>query len=165
MTYRPTNYFLGGVLNNTEPGYVVGRLRFAGQAEPVRLALEGDFHGDLYGGALLLFGEPKARTRMAAGRRYLSGFSPVQTGSVEAVACLRPIGKRPYVHIEWYSEQNGRVVLGRRSEFALVIHSGVPTHGAAVDFEGEPSNELGKLVQRWFGPRLGRDDDETTESF
>jgi hypothetical protein len=107
MAWRPTLYLIEGELDNTQPGQVSGWLQFVRMKNKVILRLAGDFHRDIRGTRVLLAG--------VANPGYVGcmrGFSRQQTGKVgDMTAGLPP---RDYVHrpyFEWYSQENGRVLL------------------------------------------------------
>jgi len=118
MAWRPNENLIEGELDNTVPGKVTGWMRFLGMDEPVRFQLEGDFHRDIRGGKIRLRNSgPLDRSQSgpvpeAESRSYMKGFSPVQTGKAgDITAGLPPQDYSSYPYIEWYSGQNGRVVL------------------------------------------------------
>ncbi len=105
-----------GELDNTTPGKVTGWIKFfrAGK-DPLRVTLElaGDCHRDLQGKRFRISNpNPCERFPESAGRSYVDGLDPVQTGETGDITAGGPpqdyVG---YPYIEWYSEQNGRVVL------------------------------------------------------
>lgn len=112
MAWRPNGQFIEGVLDNTVPGKVTGWMRFAGIDEKVVFDLEGNFHRDIRGAKVRLRGDGEsANTEGAA--KYMEGFSKLQKGNVgDMTAGLPPAD---YVkgsgYFEWYSEDNGRVVI------------------------------------------------------
>jgi hypothetical protein len=104
MAWRPTTHLIEGEIDNTQLGKVTGWLQFAGMKHLVMLDLAGNFHRDIRGTRILLSGPG----RMG----YLQGFSTQQIGKVgDMTAGLPPHDYvwRPY--FEWYSQQNGRVLL------------------------------------------------------
>ena len=118
MAWRPNENLIDGELDNTVLGKVTGRLRFLGMSEPVELNLAGDFHRDIRGTKIRMRNpNPSDRNQngslgeVRAGS-YMDGFSQVQTGEVgDITAGLPPRDYSDYPYLEWYSEQNGRVVL------------------------------------------------------
>jgi hypothetical protein len=104
MAWRPTTHLIEGEIDNTQLGKVTGWLQFAGIKNPVVLDLVGDFHRDIRGTKILLSGYGRLGC--------LQGFSTQQIGKVgDMTAGLAPHDYvwRPY--FEWYSDQNGRVLL------------------------------------------------------
>ena len=125
MAWRPHENLIEGELDNTVPGKVTGWIRFVGMNEVVKLDLVGDFHRDIRGTKILLSG--CARDDEEA-RQFLEGFSPVQKGEVgDMTAGLPPQDYvSGYVYLEWYSEQNGRVVLELDQDQIEVIGTPIP---------------------------------------
>jgi len=110
MAWRPDHCLLRGELDNTVQGKVTGWLQFASLKQKVALELEGNFHRDIRGATIRFRGRGRKGDPDAA--RYLKGFCLTQTGEVgDITAGLPPYDylKEPY--IEWYSTENGRVVL------------------------------------------------------
>jgi hypothetical protein len=129
MAWRPHANLIAGELDNTVPGKVTGWLRFAGLEEEVKLDLRGDFHRDIRG--------TRIRLRKDAGRAakarldpHMHLFSPVQTGEAGDITAGRPPADYvAYPYIEWYSEENGRVVLELDPEQIEVIGQPLPAGG------------------------------------
>jgi len=80
MAWRPTEYLLEGVLDNTTPGKVTGWMRFAGMKDKVTFGLEGDFHRDIRGAKIHLIGEGREDDPEAA--HYFEGIAQHQKGKV-----------------------------------------------------------------------------------
>jgi hypothetical protein len=107
MAWRPIRYLVEGEMDNTVPGKVTGWLQFARMKDKVVLDLVGDFHRDIRGTRIHLSGDG-CRERTG----YLYGFSPRQTGKAgDMTAGYPPLDCRYGPWFEWYSEQNGRVLL------------------------------------------------------
>ena len=124
MAWRPYEQMVEGELDNTIPGKVTGWLRFVGMDEVVKLDLIGDFHRDIRGATICLSG---CALDNEANHRSMEGFSPVQTGGAgDITAGLPPQDYVSYPYIEWYSEQNGRVVLELEPEQVEVIGRPIP---------------------------------------
>lgn len=112
MAWRPTEYVIEGELDNTRLGKVTGWIQFAGIQDKVVLDLAGDFHRDIRGAKLHFYGDAREDAVPEDISRYFEGFSLTQTGNTGDITA----GKEPrdyvdYPYIEWYSDQNGRVVL------------------------------------------------------
>ena len=125
MAWRPTRYLKEGELDNTVPGKVTGWMQFAGMKEKVTFELEGDLHRDIRGTRIRLKGEGRDNDPEAA--KYMETFSAKQTGKVgDITAGLPPqdYGSRPYV--EWYADDNGRVVLELEPSQVEVIGTPLP---------------------------------------
>jgi hypothetical protein len=125
MAWRPHEQLVEGELDNTVPGKVTGWIQFVGMKEMVKLDLVGDFHRDIRGTKVRLSG--CARDDEEA-RQFLESFSPIQTGEVgDMTAGLPPSDYvSGYVYLEWYSEQNGRVVLELDQDQIEVIGTPIP---------------------------------------
>ncbi|MGB2755451.1 MAG: hypothetical protein WBD75_09845 [Phycisphaerae bacterium] len=110
MAWRPTRYLIEGELNNTLPGKVTGWMEFAGMGQGVTFDLAGDFHRDIRGAKIHLVG--KGRREDPATAKYMDGLAVHQIGKVgDITAGLPPRDYAGYPYIEWYSKENGRVVL------------------------------------------------------
>ncbi len=110
MAWRPTQYLIEGELDNTAPGKVTGWMRFAGMSERVTFDLKGNFHRDIRGAKIQFTGDGDEDDPEAG--KYMSGMSQHQTGDVgDITAGLPPhdYGKLPY--LEWFGDDNGRVVV------------------------------------------------------
>lgn len=133
MAWRPYENLIEGELDNTVPGRVTGWMRFVGMDEVVKLELEGDFHRDIRG-AKIRFRNSKPRDRNHSvtlddvrSGSYMRGFSPVQTGKAgDITAGLPPQDYSNYPYLEFYSDQNGRVVLELEPEQIAVIGKPIP---------------------------------------
>lgn len=133
MAWRPYQNLIEGELDNTTPGEVSGWIKFVGMKEVVKIELAGNFHRDIRG-AKIRFHNPNPSEASQGGPdqgnspgSYMDGFSPIQTGKVgDITAGLPPADylRRPYV--EWYSHQNGRVVLEMSPEQVEVIGKPIP---------------------------------------
>lgn len=125
MAWRPTDYLLEGELDNTQPGKVTGWMRFAGLKEQVTFDLEGNFHRDIRGAKIHLGGDSHNADPEAS--NYFDGFALHQSGNVGDITAGRePADYTDYPYIEWYSEQNGRVVLELEPEQVQIIGKPIP---------------------------------------
>ena len=125
MAFRPTRYVIEGELDNTKLGVVTGWVRLAGLKGRIVLHLRGNFHRDIQGAKIRLTGNAKEDDAEAV--TYVRGFSLEQNGKVgDITAGLPPrdYGAHPYV--EWYSEENGRVVIEPEAGQMEVIGQPVP---------------------------------------
>jgi hypothetical protein len=110
MAWRPTKYLKEGELDNTTPGKVTGWMQFAGKSERVTVELEGDFHRDIRGAKIRFKGQGQDDDPEAAS--YMDMLSAHQTGRVgDMTAGLPPRDYASYPYLEWYGDDNGRVVL------------------------------------------------------
>ncbi len=127
MAWRVQAYLIEGELDNTYPGKVTGWMRFAGLQEEVTFDLKGDFHRDIRGAKIHLVGSAGETNPPADAERYMKSFSPQQTGNVgDITAGLPPTDHVNYPYIEWYSEDNGRVVIELEPVQLEVIGTPIP---------------------------------------
>ena len=127
MAWRPTQNLIEGELDNTVPGKVTGWMRFTGLEEKVTLDLEGNFHRDIRGAKIHLRGDAYEDPADVDSDDHLDGLALHQTGKVgDITAGLPPrdYGNRPYV--EWYGDENGRVVLELEPVQIEVIGTPIP---------------------------------------
>ena len=153
MAWRPYQNLIEGELDNTVPGKVTGWIHFLGMDEPVKFELEGDFHRDIRGAKIRFHNSnPSDRNHSGAlsgtpAGSYMKGFSPVQTGRVgDITAGLSPhdYGDHPYV--EWYSDQNGRVVLELEPEQVEVIGKPIPWQETEPVSRGEQEDNMARFL-------------------
>jgi hypothetical protein len=112
MAWRPSEYLIEGMLDNTTPGKVIGWMRFLGRRNRIRFDLHGDFHRDIRGAVIKFHNEQYRDADPQEARKYCRAFVAVQTGVVgDITAGLPPhdYGQSPY--IEFYGNENGRVVV------------------------------------------------------
>ena len=126
MAWRPTEYLIEGELDNTVSGRVTGWIKFAGLEKNVMFDLEGNFHRDIRGTKIHLVGDGcKEDDGKAQG--YMQCFSFRQTGKVgDITAGLPPQDYVVYPYIEWYGDENGRVVLELEPDQIKVIGTPIP---------------------------------------
>jgi len=127
MAFRPTQYLIEGELDNTNPGKVIGWMRFVGLKEKVTFDLEGNFHRDIRGAKIRFLGDAYEDNVDIDSGNYFDGFAQHQRGKVgDITAGLPPYdyGNRPYV--EWFGSENGRVVLELESVQVEVIGTPIP---------------------------------------
>lgn len=126
MAWRPNDYFVEGILDNTEPGKVTGWMKFVGKEERVVFELEGNFHRDIRGAKVRLIGNPDCNQEQA--NQYMQGFAQKQTGKVgDMTAGKQPQDYVDYPYFEWYSEENGRVVLELEPDQVELLTRAIPT--------------------------------------
>jgi hypothetical protein len=145
MAFRPTRHLIEGELDNTQPGIVTGWIQFAGMAGKVVLHLQGNFHRDIQGTRIRFTGNAKHDDPEAVA--YVRSFSLVQNGKVgDITAGLPPFDyiRRPY--IEWYSEENGRVVIEPEPEQVEVIGQPLPLDRAVRVSREEQAANLNEYV-------------------
>jgi hypothetical protein len=125
MAWRPSRFLLEGELDNTTLGKVVGWMKFAGMRCKVTFDLIGNFHRDIRGAKIRFKGDGKEGDPEASS--YMKGFACHQSGKVgDMTAGLPPIDYSTYPYLEWYSEENGRVVLELDPEQVEVIGKPIP---------------------------------------
>ena len=128
MAWRPTHCLIEGGLDNTRLGKVTGWMRFAGMNDKVAFDLQGDFHRDIRGAKIRFTGDASETDRPADAKEYMAGFATHHTGKVgDMTAGLPPadyvVG---YCYIEWYGEENGRVVIELEPTQVEVIGTPIP---------------------------------------
>jgi len=125
MAWRPAEYLIEGILDNSRPGKVMGWMKFAGLKGKVTFDLEGDFHRDIRGAKIRFIGDDSQNDMDAVG--YMQGFARHQTGKAgDMTAGLEPRDYVSYPYVEWYSDQNGRVVLELEPEQIEVVGMPIP---------------------------------------
>lgn len=128
MAWRPTRFLVAGELRNTKPGKVTGWMRFAGKRGKVTFDLDGDFHRDIRGATIRFTGDGDRDDPEAPA--YMKRFAARQAGKVgDMTAGLPPRDYTGYPYLEWYSEENGRVVIeldGCEVLLAEITGSAVP---------------------------------------
>jgi len=127
MAWRPTQYLQEGELDNTYPNKVTGWMRFAGMKEKVTFDLEGNFHRDIRGAKIHFIGDAYEDATDVDSGNYFDGFARHQTGKAgDITAGLPPndYGSTPY--IEWFGQENGRVVIELEPAQVEVIGMPIP---------------------------------------
>ncbi len=125
MAWRPTEYLIEGELDNTVLGSVTGWMKFAGLEKNVMFDLEGNFHRDIRGTKIHLAGNGYEEGEKA--RKYMRCFSSNQTGKVgDITAGLPPQDYVAYPYIEWYGDENGRIVLELEPDQIIIIGTPIP---------------------------------------
>ena len=110
MAWKPTRFLTEGMLDNTCPNKVRGWMKFVGVKGKATFDLEGDFHRDIRGAKIRFTGDAGANSKEA--QEYMKGFAQHQTGKVgDMTAGLPPQDYVSYCYLEWYSKENGRVVI------------------------------------------------------
>ena len=162
MAWRPTPYLIEGELDNTERRKVTGWMAFLGLESRVTIDLDGEFHRDIRGAKIRFYrlGRTTASARKAAA--YFEGFAAHQTGKVgDMTAGLPPrdYGAAPY--IEWYSDQNGRVVLELDPKQLEVIGTPIPAcESDPISTQDQHENMAEFLRQMRDGLRSRSDTDD-----
>ena len=128
MAFRIHDSVRRGEIDNREKGIVRGKIWVHGRADPVTLELKGNAWPDL-AGSLLKFTNPLPLVP----HPELDSLNPVQSGTIGDITASRKVrvfdipteeayemckrGEKPPEHmanclyLEWFSEQNGRVVI------------------------------------------------------
>jgi len=121
MAWRPTRFLIEGELDNTKPGKVTGWMRFAGIKGKIRFDLVGDFHRDIRGARIRFKGDTTGQE--AEAKSSMKGFARWQVGKVgDMTAGFEPADYvKGFCYLEWYSEENGRVVLELEQDKVQVI--------------------------------------------
>jgi len=136
MAFRLDQAIVRGELDNTEQGRVRGRIWLEGRKEPLTLDLEGDAWRDV-AGARITFTNPEPRRQKNQG-----DLKSVQHGIVGDITVSKKVkhisasdeewqlcmeeGRQPpfewrnSIYIEWFSEENGRVVI-ESADFEMQI--------------------------------------------
>lgn len=134
MAWRPTDYLIDGILDNSVQGKVTGWMKFAGLNENVAVELEGNFHRDIRGAKVRLGGDGEIANRQQA-TAYMQGFSILQKGNVgDMTAGKPPADYVQYPYFEWYSEDNGRCVLELEPDQVELLTQPIPA------MESDPIN-------------------------
>lgn len=161
MAWRPSHYLIHGILDNVHLGRVTGTLKFEGMDDPVLLDLAGDFHRDIRGAKLELLGDPNAALSNDNARRYFVGFSNIQTGKVgDITAGLPPHDYVPYPYIEWYSDQNGRVVLEYEASQVRVVGTPIPHRESFPISRDEQARNMSEFLRRMTDELRGEKEDD-----
>jgi len=146
MAWRPTEYLLEGELDNTQPGKVTGWMRFAGMKEQVAFDLKGNFHRDIRGAKIRFAGSGREDDAQAAG--YMHGMSAEQVGEVgDITAGLPPADYvSGHCYIEWYSEENGRVVIELGQDQVQVIGRPIPACESDPISREEQAGKMARFI-------------------
>jgi len=127
MAWRVSAYLIEGELDNTHLGQVTGWMQFAGKKEKVTFDLKGDFHRDIRGAKIHFTGDASETDPPADAQSEMEGIAVRQTGKVgDITAGLPPqdYGNAPY--LEWYSDENGRVLVELEPVQVEVIGTPIP---------------------------------------
>jgi hypothetical protein len=147
MAWRPTEYLIEGELDNTKAGKVTGWMRFTGIQWKVTFDLQGDFHRDIRGTKIHFKGPAMFKELMA--ETYMKGFARNQTGKVGDITAGLP----PYdyvqgrVYIEWYSDENGRVVVELPQESLKIIGEPLPADKSEPISKKEQAENMAGFMQ------------------
>ena len=127
MAWRPTDYLIEGILDNSVQGKVTGWMKFAGLNENVVFNLEGNFHRDIRGAKVRLRGEGEIANAQQA-TAYMQDFSFLQKGKVgDITGGFEPADYvQDSVYIEWYSADNGRCVIELEQDQIELLTQPIP---------------------------------------
>jgi len=127
MAWRPTQYLIEGILDNSVPNKVTGWMRFVGVKDKVTFDLEGNFHRDIRGAKIRFTGDAYEDQAEVESGDYFEGFALHQTGPVgDITAGLPPHDYSTTPYLEWYSNENGRVVIELEPAQIEVIGMPIP---------------------------------------
>jgi len=127
MAWRVSAYLIEGELDNTQPGKVTGWMQFAGLNEKVTLDLQGDFHRDIRGAKIHFTGDACEVDLAADAVGYMEGFALHHTGKAgDITAGLPPADYVAYPYLEWFGDENGRVVIELEPVQVEVIGAPIP---------------------------------------
>ena len=127
MAWRISAYLIEGELDNTYLGKVTGWMQFAGMKDKVTFNLEGDFHRDIRGAKIHFTGDAYEGDAPSDAESGMEGFAPEQTGKVgDITAGLPPVDYVAYPYLEWFGEENGRVVIELEPVQVEVIGTPIP---------------------------------------
>jgi hypothetical protein len=146
MAFRPTRHLMEGELDNTRLGRVTGWIQFAGMKGTVVLNLRGNFHRDIQGAKIRITGNARWESSEAIAR--MRGFSRFQNGKVGNItAGLPPADFGVYPFVEWYSEENGRVVIEPDRNHIEVIGQPVPLEQAIPVSAREQAENMAEFLE------------------
>lgn len=136
-----------GELDNTMPGRVSGWMRFAGLKGKMILDLQGDFHRDIRGAKIRLKGDGDLDNPEAAS--YLDGIVLHQTGMAgDITAGLPPKDYVAYPYIEWYGDENGRVVIELEPDQVKVIGRPIPARESTPISRAQQARNMAEYLDR-----------------
>jgi hypothetical protein len=136
---------LEGELDNTTPGKVTGWMRFAGINGRVTFDLKGDFHRDIRGAKIHFTGDGKEDDVRAAS--YMDGFKQQQVGKVgDITAGYPPQDYVDYPYIEWYGDDNGRVVLEIGPHQVRLIGTPIPAIESDPVSRDQQAQNMGEFL-------------------
>ena len=146
MAWRPTEYLIEGELDNTTPGKVTGWMRFAGMSEKVTFDLKGNFHRDIRGARIHFTGDGDEDDPKAAD--YMAGMAQHQIGDVgDITAGLPPYDyTKGLPYLEWYGDDNGRVVVEPDSDQVKVIGRPIPVCESDPISRGQQARNMANFL-------------------
>ena len=147
MAWRPNEYLIEAVLDNSTNGKVTGWMLFAGMNERVIFDLTGNFHRDIRGAKVRLRGDGESVDNVMA-QKYMEGFATLQKGKVgDITGGFEPADYvSGSVYVEWYSSDNGRCVLELEQEQIELLTQPIPAiESDPVDRKQQAENMAGFL--------------------
>ena len=148
MAWRPTQYLIEGELDNSAPNKVTGWMRFAGAKDKVTFDLEGNFHRDIRGAKICFTGDAYEDQVEIESEDYFEGFALHQTGPVgDITAGLPPQDYSTTPYLEWYSNENGRVVIELEPAQIEVIGTPIP----AIESDPIPREQQSRNMAEFLG--------------
>jgi hypothetical protein len=146
MAWRPTEYLIEGELDNTVPNKVTGWMRFLGKEETVTFDLTGNFHRDIRGARIRFTNEPSVDEESA--KKYVGGIRTHQTGKAgDITAGLPPADYVSYPYLEFYTDQNGRMVIELRPEQVEILTRPIPACESDPISREEQDENLRKFIE------------------
>ena len=127
MAWRVTAYLIEGELDNTHLGQVTGWMQFVGRKDKVTVDLKGDFHRDIRGAKIHFTGDASETDPPAEAQSAMADIALQQSGKVgDITAGLPPADYVNYPYLEWYSDENGRVLVELEPGQVEVIGTPIP---------------------------------------
>jgi hypothetical protein len=146
MAWRPTQYLIEGTLDNSVPNKVTGWMQFADMKDKVTFDLEGNFHRDIRGAKIRFRGG--ADENESGAEEYMQSFARHQTGKVgDITAGLPPADYvKDEVYIEWYGNQNGRVVIELEQDQLELLSRPIPACESDPVSREEQNRNMAKFL-------------------
>jgi hypothetical protein len=153
MAWRPTEFLIEGQLDNTTPGKVTGWMKFVGRRNKIKFDLQGDFHRDIRGAKIKFHNEQYHDADPQEAKRF-HRLEAMQTGVVgDITAGLPPQDYCRYPYIEWYGNENGRVVIELDTEQVEIIGKPIPwMESFPVDRKQQGANMM-TFISGLIGPK------------
>jgi hypothetical protein len=157
MAWRPTEYLIEGELDNTVQGKVTGWMRFVGKRNKVKFDLDGDFHRDIRGAKIRFHNEQYRDADPKEAKQY-HRLESLQTGVVgDNTAGLPPHDYGRSVYIEWYGDENGRVVIELDSTQIEIIGKPIPWQESfPIDRKQQGQNMMTFIAGLIGSPKKGK---------
>ena len=136
MAWRPAHLLIDGELDNTIHNKITGYMKFLGLEKNIIFNLTGNFHRDIRGAKIRFHSDEYMEEDEQEAKEYMNSFSLTQTGKAGDITAGIPTGKKEngeltyeysnYPYIEWYGDENGRVVLELDSEQIELLTQPIP---------------------------------------